>query len=96
MGIAAIEGYQGSNGRAMDLWDAVRSPDFRFDRPAHTFRQSADVPFWSPLDRSHRHLLHEALLRRLPGGPRSREEVEGTPAGLWRPRQVHSTREGGL
>lgn len=24
MGIAAMEGYAGSNGRAMDLWDSVR------------------------------------------------------------------------
>ena len=29
MGIAAMEGYAGSNGRAMDLWDSVRSLTLR-------------------------------------------------------------------
>ena len=133
MGIAALEGYGGSNGRTMDAWDKVRCAA-RFSLGSLTSRSSrravgemlaerceqqraarrsrsglADPPLRSspsphrtglpnrrPLDRPHRHVHDQALLRRLCRRPGARAPLEGPPAGLGRPAQVHPRRARGV
>jgi hypothetical protein len=86
MGIAAMEGYEHCNIRAMKLWDAVRPPP---SLPFYPLTPSlTELPIWSPFHRPDRHLYDGAILRRLCRQPCRVQELERTATRLGRPIQV--------
>ena len=99
MGIAALEGYEGSNGRTMDLWEKVSSLRPQpLHRGSHAQLQapSADLPRRISRHRLDRHVHDPPLLRRLCRQPGTRKEVERSAARFRRPDQVHPDGQGGV